>query len=285
MTAEILKGKEVTEELLKDLKARAEKLETEGIKPCLAIIRVGENPGDISYEKGALSKASKVGVEVKKYVLSGDVGTEEVLDIIDDVNGNDKIHGILVFRPMPKGIDDEAVRNAIKPEKDMDGVTDGSLAGVFTGKELGYPPCTAMACMELLDYYNIPVEGKKAVVIGRSLVIGRPVAIMLMKKNATVTICHTRTEYDDLKRYCKEADIIVAAAGSIGTVTGDLLSDDQIILDVGVNMGDDGKMTGDVIFEEAVNVAAGITPVPGGIGGITSTILMKHVIEAAEKAK
>lgn len=285
MTAKRLTGKEVSAKLIDDLSKRSEALKGKGITPCLAIVRIGENPSDLSYERGALSKAEKTGVDVKKYVLSEDVTTEDVVDVIEEINSDDSIHGVLLFRPMPAHIDDSKVRESLAPEKDMDGITDGSLAGVFSGKDIGYPPCTASACMDILDYYNIDPSGKKAVVIGRSLVIGRPAAMMLMKKNATVTICHTKTGREDLTGYCKDADIIVAAAGSAGNVTAELLREGQVVLDVGINVGEDGKMCGDVVEADAVAKGVSFTPVPGGVGGVTSTILMKHVIEAAEKIR
>lgn len=283
MTAKRLTGKEVTEKLIEDLSSRCEALKKKGTVPCLAIVRAGENASDLAYERGALSRAEKVGVDIKKYVAPQDASTEEILAVIDESNKDDSIHGILVFRPMPSQIDDEKVRNAIDPAKDMDGVTDGSLAGVFSGRDLGYPPCTASACMEILDFYRIDPKGKKAVVIGRSLVIGRPAAMMLMNKNATVTICHTRTDREDLVKYCRNADILVAAAGVADNVTSELMSPGQIILDVGINVNEDGKMCGDVRTCDAERIAEAFTPVPGGVGGVTSAILMKHVIEAAEK--
>lgn len=285
MTAKRLTGKEVTAKLMEELAQRAEALKSKGTVPCLAILRVGENPSDLAYERGALKKAETAGIEVKMFVLAEDASQDEVLEAIDVINKDDSIHGILAFRPMPKHINDEAIRNAIAPEKDMDGVTDGSLAGVFTGTDLGYPPCTARACIEILDYYGIDPKGKKTVVIGRSLVIGRPVAMMLMHKNATVTICHTRTPREDLEKYCRDADILVAAAGVAGNVGKDLLSEQQVVIDVGINVGEDGKMCGDVVLSEADEIVSAVTPVPGGVGGVTSAILMKHVIEAAEKTQ
>lgn len=285
MTAKRLTGKEVTAKLMEELAQRAEALKSKGTVPCLAILRVGENPSDLAYERGALKKAETAGIEVKMFVLAEDASQDEVLKAIDVINKDDSIHGILAFRPMPKHINDEVIRNAIAPEKDMDGVTDGSLAGVFTGTDLGYPPCTARACIEILDYYGIDPKGKKTVVIGRSLVIGRPVAMMLMHKNATVTICHTRTPREDLEKYCRDADILVAAAGVAGNVGKDLLSEQQVVIDVGINVGEDGKMCGDVVLSEADEIVSAVTPVPGGVGGVTSAILMKHVIEAAEKTQ
>jgi len=188
----------------------------------------------------------------------------------------------LIFRPLPKHLDEEAVRQTLLPAKDIDGITDGSLAGVFTGNNNGYPPCTAQACMEILDYYKVDCKGKRAVVIGRSLVVGKPAAMMLTAKNATVTLCHTRTV--DMPSVVKNAEIVIVAAGQAGAVTGEYLSDGQIVVDVGIHMTDEGKLCGDVKFDEAEPVVAAISPVPGGVGTVTTSVLISHVVEAAKKA-
>ena len=186
-----------------------------------------------------------------------------------------------MFRPLPGQIDDEAVRNELAPEKDVDGITDSSMAGVYSGDGNGYPPCTAEACIQILDHYGIDPRGKNVAVIGRSQVIGKPVSMMLMQRNATVTVCHTKT--NDMAGICRDKDIIIAAAGHIGTVTEDFLSPGQIVIDVAINFDDDGNMCGDVEFDQAEPVVQAITPVPGGVGTVTTSMLMKHVIEAAEK--
>ena len=187
-----------------------------------------------------------------------------------------------MFRPLPPQIDDETVRNALAPEKDVDGITDMSMAGVYSGSDTGFPPCTAEACIQILDYYDVDLKGKNVAVIGRSQVIGKPVAMMLIGKNATVTVCHTKTE--DMADICHNKDIIIAAAGHQGTVTEDFLSPDQTVIDVAINFDDEGNMCGDVDFPAAENIVDAITPVPGGVGTVTTSMLMKHVIEAAEKA-
>lgn len=198
---------------------------------------------------------------------------------IDEVNSNDGIHGVLIFRPLPKHLDEEAVVKALAPEKDVDGITDGSMVGVFTSTPQGFPPCTPQACMEILDHYGIDCTGKKAVVIGRSLVVGKPAAMMLLKRNATVTICHTRTK--DMPSVVREAEIVIVAAGRAGVVDDTYLSPGQIVIDVGINVNEEGKLCGDVDYEKAEPVVEAITPVPGGVGSVTTSVLVGHVVEAA----
>ena len=191
--AELLKGAAVVVAMNEKMTAEIETLKTKGIIPTLAILRVGERADDISYEKGATKRCDTVGVAVKNVVLPADVTQDVLMQNVEALNNDKSVHGVLIFRPLPKHLDEEAVRMALKPEKDVDGITNGSLAGVFTGSGEGFAPCTAQACMEILDFYNVDCKGKRAVVIGRSLVVGKPAAIMLMGKNATVTVCHTRT--------------------------------------------------------------------------------------------
>ncbi len=279
--AKLLSGKDVVAAMNEKLKAEVETLKSKGISPTLAILRVGERPDDISYEKGATKRCETVGVGVKNVVLPADVTQEELMKNIEVLNSDKNVHGVLIFRPLPKHLDDEAVRKALRPEKDIDGITDGSLAGVFTGSGEGYAPCTAQACMEILDYYGIDCKGKRATVIGRSLVVGKPAAIMLMGRHATVTVCHTRTV--DMPSVARNAEILIVAAGKANAVTKEYLSAGQIVVDVGINMTDDGKLCGDVKFDEAEPVVEAITPVPGGVGTVTTSVLVSHVVEAAKK--
>lgn len=281
--AEILKGKPVTEAINERTAALAEKLRGAGIIPTLCIVRVGERPDDISYENGAVKRAAAVGVEVVKRILPADVTEEELLSVIGEINSDASIHGVLLFRPLPRHINESKVCNALAPEKDMDGITDMSMAGVYAGKPLGYPPCTAQAVIELIDHYGIDLTGKNVTVIGRSLVIGKPAAMMLIKKNATVTICHTRTR--DIASIAKNADVLVAAAGSAGMVTADFVHEGQTVIDVGINWSEEkGGIVGDVDFEAVSPFVGAITPVPGGVGGVTTSVLMSHVTNAAEKS-
>lgn len=280
--ATILKGAAVTAALNQSLTERTSALKEKGILPTLAIVRVGERGDDISYEKGAIKRCEKIGVGVKQFLLPTDVPEETLLATIEEINADPAIHGCLLFRPLPGHIDGERIRRALAPQKDVDGITDGSLAGVFSGSGEGYPPCTAQACMEILDHYGYPLQGKKAVVVGRSLVVGKPAAMLLLQKNATVTVCHTRTA--DMPALCREAEVLIVAAGKAGVVGKEYLSPGQVVIDVGIHVLEDGKLTGDVKFEEAEPIVEAITPVPGGVGTVTTSVLVKHVVEAAEKA-
>ena len=282
--AKLLKGKEVVESLNERLRIEVEKLKANEIIPTLAILRVGERADDISYEKGAIKRCEAIGVETKLINLPADVEEEVFFKKLDELNQDIKIHGILMFRPLPKHIDGEKARNMLSHEKDVDGCTDLSLAGVFTNASLGFSPCTAEAAMEILKFYNIPIEGKRVAVIGRSLVIGRPIAMLLMHQNATVTICHTKTV--DIPSITKTADIVVVASGQMESVGKEYFKEGQTIIDVGISWNEEkNKLCGDVKFDEAENIVDAITPVPGGVGGVTTSILVKHVVEAAAKNK
>ena len=289
--AKRLLGKEVNEALVANLLERTNALRAKGIVPTLGIIRVGANPSDLSYEKGATTKGEQVGVDIKKFELPEDATKEQVLALIDQVNADDSIHGVLMFRPLPKHLknDQNEICNRLDPKKDVDCMTHLSNAGVFEDrKDLGYAPCTPAACMEILDHYGIDCKGKNAVVIGRSLVVGKPAAMMLMSKNATVTICHTKTV--NTAEICRNADIIISAAGVLKSLTKDYVREGQVIIDVSMNWDAEkittrgkGGMSGDAIFEEVEPIVEAITPVPGGVGAVTTSVLMKHVVEAAEK--
>ena len=288
--AKRLLGKEVNEALVAALQTRTAALREKGVTPTLGIIRLGENPSDLSYEKGATKRAEEVGVAVKNYILPEDASKEDVLKVIDEVNADASVHGVLMFRPLPKHLkkDQDEICNRLAPCKDVDSMTHMSNAGVFEGQDLGYAPCTPAACMEILDHYGIDCKGKNAVVIGRSLVVGKPAAMMLMAKNATVTVCHTRTV--NTAEICRNADIIVTAAGVLNSLTKDFVREGQIVIDVSMNWNPEkitskgkGGMSGDCVFDEVEPIVEAITPVPGGVGAVTTTVLMKHVVEAAEK--
>ena len=281
----LLKGKAVADRINEEILERTPALYEKGIVPTLAIVRVGENPSDIAYENGAVKKAQSVGLQPEKYICPADITEEDLIQVIQSINRDEKIHGVLLLQPLPKGIDAAKVRNTLAPEKDLDCISDDALGRMFTGRE-GYGPCTAESCIEILKYYNIPIKGKKAVVIGRSMVIGKPAALMLLQENATVTICHTKTAPEDLKAICRDADIIIAAAGKIGAVTADMAREGQTIVDVGINFDEEGKMTGDVDFEPVSQILGedgAITPVPGGVGSVTTSLLMRHLVQAAER--
>ena len=270
---EILRGKDVADRITEKNVIKADELRKGGMCPTLAIVRLGENPGDLSYERGAMKRAAQTDVDVKQFVYDETITQDELLAEMDKINRDDSIHGVLIFRPLPGHIDEKAVCAALAPEKDVDGITAGSMAGVFMDSDAGFPPCTAQACMEILDYYGFDPAGKRVAVIGRSLVIGKPVAI-----------CHSRTGSDVMRSVGHDAGIIVAAAGKAKMVGPDITGDGKIIIDVGINIDDDGKLCGDVDFDAVSEKAAAITPVPGGVGSVTTAVLMKHVIEAAAKA-
>ncbi len=279
--AMILKGAPVVAAMNEANAARCEALKAKGITPTLAVVRVGAREDDLSYERGVMTRCGKVGVAVRQYLLPADAAQEQLLDVIAGINADPAIHGCLLFRPLPKQFDDRTIRAALSPEKDIDGITDGSLAGVFTNTAIGYPPCTAQACLEILRHYDLPLSGKRAVVVGRSLVVGKPAAMMLDRQNATVTLCNSRTQ--NLPALCREADILVVAMGKMGFIGGDCLREGQVVVDVGIHVNAEGKLCGDVRFAEAEPVVGAITPVPGGVGTVTTSVLVSHVVDAAEK--
>ena len=280
--AQLWKGAPVAAALSERVAAQAEQLRAQGVSPTLAIVRVGERPEDLSYERGAMKRCEKVGVAVRQLLLPGEVSQGELLEVIQSINTDPSIHGCLLFRPLPGHIDERAVCQALSPAKDMDGITDGSLAGVFAGTGQGFPPCTAQACIELLDYYGYALKGRRTVVVGRSMVIGKPVAMLLLQRHATVTICHTRTA--DLPAACREAELLVVAAGRAGVVGREHVSPGQTVIDVGINVAEDGRLVGDADFDAAEPVVDAITPVPGGVGAVTTSVLARHVVLAAARA-
>lgn len=281
--AELLKGAPVAGAMTKRNAQAVEELKSKGITPTLAIIRLGEKPGDLSYEKGALKRAEKTGVEVKQFIFPETMTEKALIKEIRKINDDDSIHGVLMFRPLPGHIDEKTVCETLAPAKDMDGITSGSMAGVFMDAEIGYPPCTAEAVMEILDHYDVQLKGSKVTVFGRSLVIGKPVAMMLMARHATITVCHSRTAIDDFRAAGAGADIVVSALGRAKMIGAEILGSGQTVIDVGINVDEDGNLCGDVNFEEAERDAAAITPVPGGVGSVTTAVLMKHVIQAAQR--
>jgi methylenetetrahydrofolate dehydrogenase (NADP+)/methenyltetrahydrofolate cyclohydrolase len=280
--AELLKGAPAAAALNEDLTRRIAGLKERGVTPTLAIVRVGERPDDIAYENGAMKRCEKVGAEARRTTLPGGVSQDELLETVRRLNSDSGVHGVLLLRPLPQGLDEARICEALAPEKDIDGITVESMAGVYTGIHKGYPPCTPHACMELLDHYGIDLTGKRAVVVGRSLVVGKPLAMMLLRRNATVTVCHTRTA--NLPAVCRDAEILIAAIGRAKAIHRDYLSPGQIVLDVGINVDANGKLSGDVDAAQAESIVKAFTPVPGGIGSVTTSVLVKHVTEAAEKA-
>ena len=278
--AKLLSGKEVTASLNEEIRKKTELLTAHHITPKLGIIRIGEREDDISYERGATKRCETLGVSYEKFLGVRKMPQRKwFLNTIAQVNEADDIHGVLLFRPLPRHLDENKIINALAVEKDIDGITDRSMASVFLGKQTGFAPCTPSACMKILDHYGIDCSGKKAVVIGRSPVVGKPAAMMLLQKNATVTICHTKTT--DMPSVVKEADIVIVAAGRAGVIGADYLRAGQTIIDVGINVNEEGRLCGDVSFADAEPLVDAITPVPGGVGSVTTSVLVEHVVDAA----
>lgn len=274
---EILKGLPVANAINEKLMEQVKSIE--GPLPHLAIIRVGERPDDCSYERGAVKKMDKVGVRCTTYTFDADIDNETFQAEFDKINENPDIDGILMLRPLPKQLDEKQIENKIDPRKDLDGISPLNLAKVYAGDESGYAPCTAEAVIEMLDYAGIDIKGKRVTVVGRSLVIGKPVSMLLMKRNATVTVCHTKTV--DMAGTCKNAEILVAAAGSARMIKKEYVADGVVVIDVGINVDDEGNLCGDVDFDAISDIAAAATPVPGGVGSVTTSVLAKHLVKAA----
>ena len=277
----LLKGIETAKAISAKLQKETEALKQRGVCPCLAIVRVGERQDDLAYERGAMKRCELVGIAVKNVVLAENVSQQELISQVEQLNLDETVHGILVFSPLPKHLDEKELREKLSPQKDVDGITDGSLSGVYSGAKTGFPPCTAEACVKLLKHYEIALEGKSVVVIGRSLVIGKPVSMLLLSENATVTICHSKTK--NLEEVCQSADVLVVAAGEAQMRGKDFVKFGQVVVDVGIHVDEDGNLCGDVNFGEVENIVTSISPVPGGVGSVTTAILASHIIEAARR--
>ena len=278
---EILKGLPVAQAI--NAKLTEESKEYADRPPHLAIVRVGERPDDCSYERGATKKMDKVRFRCTSYVFPEDVSNDEFQREFDRINNDSDIDGILLLRPLPEHLDERAVEQRINPQKDLDGISPVNLAKVYAGDETGFAPCTAEAVIEMLDFAGIDLTGKRVTVVGRSLVIGKPVAMMLMKKNATVTVCHTRTK--DMPGTCRNAEIIVAAAGCAKMINADYVGKDAVVIDVGINVDENGNLCGDVDFDSISDSASIATPVPGGVGSVTTSVLAKHLLRAAKSRR
>ncbi|MBQ1400973.1 MAG: bifunctional 5,10-methylenetetrahydrofolate dehydrogenase/5,10-methenyltetrahydrofolate cyclohydrolase [Firmicutes bacterium] len=283
--AKILRGADALEAKCAELKDKVRRLRNEGTDPVLAIIRVGEDPDNMAYERGLVKRAEELGIMVEKYVMDEKATETTVIALIRRLNYDDDIHGVLLMRPLPEHMDDNKVRMTLDPAKDLDGITDVSIAGVFAGTDRGFPPCTPSGCIELLEHYGIRIAGKKAVVIGRSMVTGRPLSMMLMRKNATVTLCHSHTSPEDLIRYCHNADLIFVMVGKPKTIKTEHVRPGQVIVDIGINVDKNGKLCGDTDFDNLLPIVKAITPVPGGVGAMTSVMLLEHLITAAVRSR
>lgn len=272
-----LRGKKVSDGIKEYV---SKELETLSFVPKLAIVRVGENPDDMSYERGATKKLKSFGLDVASYVFPQDISDEAFKKAFKDINEDDEVTGILLLRPLPHTINEKNIENMIDPKKDLDGISPINIAKVFAGDTTGFSPCTAEAVIEVLKAYDIKLTGKRVTVVGRSMVVGKPVSMLLLKENATVTMTHTRTV--DLKKTCSDAEIVVAAAGRAKMLNSDYCGQDAVMIDVGINVDENGKLCGDVDYATLDGKASAATPVPGGVGTVTTAVLAKHLIQAAK---
>lgn len=272
-----LRGKKVSDGIKEYV---SKELETLSFVPKLAIVRVGENPDDMSYERGATKKLKSFGLDVASYVFPQDMSDEAFKKAFKDINEDDEVTGILLLRPLPRTINEKDIENMIDPKKDLDGISPINIAKVFAGDTTGFSPCTAEAVIEVLKAYDIELTGKRVTVVGRSMVVGKPVSMLLLKENATVTMTHTRTV--DLKKTCSDAEIVIAAAGRAKMLNSDYCGQDAVMIDVGINVDENGKLCGDVDYATLDGKASAATPVPGGVGTVTTAVLAKHLIQAAK---
>ncbi len=277
---QLLKGGPVATKMDADTAGRTERLKAKGVFPTLAVVRFGEREDDLSYERSLIWKADKLGIGVKSVVMPADTAEETAARTVRELSDDPGVHGILVFRPLPPRIREESISAVMDPEKDVDGMTAGALGGVFRDRPDGFPPCTAQAVMEICRFYGIELSGKRVAVAGRSLTVGKPLAMLMLRQNATVTVCHSRTR--DLPSVLREADVVAAAIGKPALLGKDCFHPGQAVLDVGIHVTADGGMTGDVDFPEASRIVSAITPVPGGVGSVTTAVLMRNVVTAAE---
>lgn len=277
----ILKGADVSARIKEE--AETALVSMNGPVPKLAIVRVGENPDDMSYERGAVKKLAAFGLETKSYVYPQDISDSEFKEAFARINSDPAVDGILLLRPLPKQINESDIEQMIDPDKDLDGISPANIAKVFSGDASGFAPCTAEAVVEVLKANRIPITGKRVTIVGRSMVVGKPLAMLMLKENATVTVCHTRTA--DLKGTCLNAEILVAAAGRARMLNGEYVGKDAVVIDVGINVDEDGKLCGDVDFDSLDGIASMATPVPGGVGAVTTAVLAKHLIKAAARKR
>lgn len=273
-----LRGNAVINSLVEKYNMDIKKLKEKGITPKLTVVRVGEREDDIAYERGIIKRFSTVGAIADIIALPSDVLQDNLESTISSLNKDANVHGILLFRPLPKHLSEKSLHSLIAEEKDVDCMGTANTSYLFTGNKNGYAPCTPQAVVEILDYYGIDVTGKKVTIVGRSLIVGKPLSMLLLAKNATVTICHTKTI--NLTEECKNAEILITCAGVANMINSDYVNSEQIIIDVGINMFN-GKLCGDVNYESVSHKVKAITPVPGGVGAVTTSVLLKHTIRSA----
>lgn len=278
---QIIKGKPVADAITAELQKDVEALKAQGITPKLKIVRVGAREDDLAYERGALSRMEKCGIAAEVLELPVDIEQADFVKALKAVNDDPAVHGILLFRPLPKQLDMEEIKFVVDAVKDIDCMNPLNAEKIFEGDKTGYPPCTSQACVEILDHYGVDLKGKNVAVVGRSMVVGKPLAMLLLDKNATVTICHSRTA--DLPAVCRQNDVVIAAVGRAEMVKGDFINEGTVVIDVGINVNAEGKLCGDVKFDECVEKASMITPVPAGVGSVTTSVLAKHVVKACKQ--
>jgi len=275
---EIIKGKPVADAISEELTRKVKMLKGKSITPKLTIVRVGADPSDLAYERGALKRCDSIGVltEVKEFPV--DITQDDFIAELKKINDDKAVNGILIFRPFPKQLEEKVLKYVIAPEKDVDCFSPVNVAKVMENDETGFAPCTPAAVMEILKYYKVPMKGKKAVVVGRSMVVGKPVSMLLLNENATVTICHSKTE--DMPGVCSEADILVVGIGRAKMINSSYVKEGAVVIDVGINVDENGNMCGDVDTEDCLPKTSMITPVPAGVGSVTTSILAKQTIKA-----
>jgi methylenetetrahydrofolate dehydrogenase (NADP+)/methenyltetrahydrofolate cyclohydrolase len=274
----LLKGKAVADNISVRVKKEAEELRRNNIVPKLKIIRVGESEDDLAYERAAVKRMTSLDIDCEVLPLPADIDLDTFIDELKNTANDNSVHGILLFRPLPEQINEDEVKFIIGPEKDVDCFNPINVAKLLEGDDTGFPPCTARAALEMLKFYDIELKGKEAVVIGRSMVVGKPLSMMLLKENSTVTICHSKTT--DLPEVTKRADILIAAIGKSRMITDEYIKENATVIDVGINADNEGKITGDVDTDDCIEKAGFITPVPGGVGSVTTAVLADHVIKA-----
>lgn len=277
----LAKGKPVADKITEEVKKETEQFKKKNVFPKLKIVRVGEREDDLSYERAAVKRMESCGIECEVLTLPSDISQNDFAEEIKKVDGDETVHGILLFRPLPKQINENDVKFIISPEKDIDCFNPINVAKVMEGDETGFPPCTPTAAIEILKHYNVPMTGKNAVVLGRSMVVGKTAAMLLLKENATVTICHSKTI--DLPEVAAKADILIAAIGKSNMVTSEFVKEGAAVVDVGINVDSQGNMTGDVNTIDCVEKCGLITPVPAGVGSVTTAVLAKHVVKACRQ--
>lgn len=277
---QIIKGKPVADKISENLIKEVNELVKEGISPKLTIVRVGARGDDLAYERGALKRCENIGIVTEVIELPEDVTQDQYIEELEKINNDNDVHGILCFRPLPKQLDEESIKYVIKPEKDVDCFSPVNAAKVMEGDKSGFPPCTPTAVVEILKHYEVDLKGAKVAVLGRSMVVGKPAAMLLLNENATVTICHSKTK--DLSDVTSEADVLVAAVGRAKMVNESFVKEGAVVIDVGINVDEEGNLCGDVDTNSVLDKASMVTPVPAGVGSVTTSILAKHVVKACK---